>query len=107
MLVAAAPRVAAPAHRVDQQALVRLAGHDGRSGVAAGQQAQARIEAQATLLLVGTVAFVARVCQQRPDLFLEEFQIGSGRPSSGRRGVVRFVSRQQRTLSEPDVARQS
>ena len=56
----------------DQQALVRLAGDDGRAGVAAGQQAGPGVEPQPALLLVRAVAALALLDQDRADVRLEE-----------------------------------
>ena len=68
------------AHGLEQEAGVRLARLDGRSGVAAGHPALAGVEAEAALdLLSLAVALVAALDQQRPDALLKELVIsGSG-----------------------------
>ena len=59
--------------RLEEQALLGLAGDDGRPAVAALEQAVAVIDAQAALGVgVGGVAGVAVADQERPDLLLEE-----------------------------------
>ena len=64
-------------HALQQQALRRVAGHDGRAVVAAVEQAVAVVDAQAALgVCVGRVADVAMIDEDRPDLFLEEVDCG-------------------------------
>ncbi len=66
----------AVANRIDQQALVGLARHDGRRGVAPLEHGVARVEPQVALLLPPAVALVTAGRQERPHLLLEELDIG-------------------------------
>src|SRR5439155_26765203 len=69
-----------------EQALFRMAGHDGGTGFAAREHVAERIEAQAALrfLDVGAVALEALLGEHRPDLRLEELG-GGGRDGRGLR----------------------
>ena len=62
--------------RVDQQALLGVAGHDRRPGRAAGQDGRARVEPQPPLLLGRPVAALAARRQDRPDALLEKLDRG-------------------------------
>ena len=66
----------AVANRVDQQALVRLARHDGRRRVAPLEHCGPRVEPQVALLFGLAVALVAAGGQQRPHLLFEELHVG-------------------------------
>ena len=65
-------------HCRDQQAVLRIAGHDRRAVFAAGQHRLARIEPQLGLLLVGPVAINALGDEERPDVVLEELDVLAG-----------------------------
>ncbi len=83
----------AVADGIDQQALVGLARHDGRRGVAPRQHCLARVEPQVALVLFRPVTALAAGNQQRPHLLLEELDggriIGGGRGRRlGPRGAV-------------------
>ena len=58
---------------LNQQALIRLARHERRPGVAPLERRLAAVEPQARGLLLLAVALEAAVDQDRPDLRLEEF----------------------------------
>jgi len=60
---------------LDDQTLLRFAGHDRRSGVAALFPSVATVELQPRLqcLRIGRVAFVAMLDEYRPNSLLEEF----------------------------------
>ena len=60
---------------VDQQAILGVAGNDGRAGRAAGQDGRPRVEPQAALLLVGAVTSLAPRREDRPDFLLEELDV--------------------------------
>src|SRR5262249_52605982 len=57
-----------------QQAFGQITRRRGRSGVAPLQYGRARVEPQAPLLLLGAVARLAALHQDRPDLLLEELE---------------------------------
>jgi len=60
-------------HRLDQEALVRIAGNNGRTGITAGGPTFPGIEPQPALhLLAHAVAIQAMLRQQRADLLLKE-----------------------------------
>jgi len=61
-------------HGLQQQRLVRRAGNDGRSAVAAGPRPLAAVEQQPApqRLRIGRMAFVTMLYEHRPDLRLEE-----------------------------------
>src|SRR5262249_17541841 len=63
--------------RFDEQALVRITWDDGRSGVAAFEQAGPRINLQAALLLAARLAVALKgvVGQDRTDFLFEEFEL--------------------------------
>jgi hypothetical protein len=63
---------------LDDQALVRLPGDEGRAEVAAGEQPGQRVHAQVAALLVGAVALEAVLGQDRPDFRLKELGRGGG-----------------------------
>ena len=62
--------------RLDDQALLGLAGHDRRSRLAPFEDRLQRVEPQAPFLLLVAVARVAVLGQQRPDVLLEELLAG-------------------------------
>ena len=62
--------------RLDEQALVGLAGHDRRSRLAPLENRLQRVEPQAPFLLLVAVARVAVLGQERPDVLLEELLAG-------------------------------
>src|SRR5262249_40925355 len=64
--------------RFDEQTLLRVAGDDGRAGVAVLQHGVARIKAQAARVLLPAVTFEAVVHEDWPNRFLEEL-VGGGR----------------------------
>jgi hypothetical protein len=66
-----------------QSALVRLARDEGRAGVATGAQGVAGVQAEATLLLVGPVAAVTLLDQDRADTGLEEGNAVVGTSGAG------------------------
>ncbi len=69
--------------RLEDQALLGLPGDDALSAAAAGNQSVAVIDPQPPgRLVVGRVAVVAVVDEQRPDPSLEELDLG---------GIVRIV----------------
>ena len=70
------------ADRLDQQALLRVAGDDDGAGLAAVHHAGLRVEPQVALVLLGAVAWIAVLGQERPDGRLEELDgggVGLGR----------------------------
>src|SRR5262249_11522950 len=76
--------------RLDQEALVRLAGHDDRSRVAAGAEAFARVQAEATLgfLGLGRVTGIALGHQHGADSLLKEGKLIRSRQALGRTVAV-------------------
>ena len=62
--------------RLDDQALLGLAGHDRRSRLAPFENRLQRVEPQAPFLLLVAVARVAFLGEQRPDVLLEEVLAG-------------------------------
>ena len=79
---------------MDQGALVRLAGNDGRTRNASLDQVFAPVQAQSgeRRRRLGAVAFVAAVGQQGADLFFEEFErggVGRGGPETREAGQER------------------
>ena len=60
------------ADRGDQQALLGVAGHDRRPGVAPRQRPRTRVETQIRLRFLGTVTLDAVLQQDRTHLRLEE-----------------------------------
>ena len=85
------------AHRLDQQALVGLTGHDGGAAVASLEQRGARGQAQLAARLGGVVAGVAVSDEHRSNLALEEIEVG------GRGGGGAFIGGvQQGGNTEPD-----
>ena len=81
---------------LDQQALVGIAGHDRRPGLAALEQRLARVEPQAAHLLVG-VAVVAVGRQDRPDVRFEE--LGGRRRRAGSRRRLAALQRRSDSAS--------
>ena len=69
---------------LDQQALVRLARHDGGAALAAFEHRLARIEPQIIRVLFVAVALAARGDQQGTHLLLEELEL-RGRLGQNRR----------------------
>ena len=77
------------AHGLDDQRLVRLAGHQCRPRVAAGGEVAEVVDTQSALLLLFAVALVAALHQQGADLVFKELQCGplgvGGRGQGSRR----------------------
>ena len=72
--------------RLDQPADLGLAGDDDRTDFAALEDELARIEAEAGLLFLLAVTFIAMIGQDRTDLLFEELQLrGRGGLGGGRR----------------------
>ncbi len=76
------------ADRLDQQALVGIAGLDRGAAIAAFRPSLARVEEQVAFDLFAFfgVAFVTPFHEEWPDAFFEEVQVGSGGWSGGARG---------------------
>ena len=72
-------------HRLDQQTVNRLAGHDRRAGIAPLQYGGARIKPQPGPLFLRTVTLLATLNQHRPHVGLEESYILDRWLVSGRR----------------------
>ncbi len=75
---------------LNQQAVLGVAGDDGRPAIAALEQAIAVVDAQPALGVgAGRMAVVAVVDQERPDFFLEELdRIPRRSDDSGRPGAA-------------------
>ncbi len=65
-------------HRLNQQAIVRLARHDRRPSLSAAQNAARRVEPQSRRLLLRPMTLVALLDKQRADLLLEKGDLLSG-----------------------------
>ena len=76
-------------HGLDQQALVRLARYDRRSGRSSLEDRLATVQSQLRRLLLRTVAFLARHAEDGPDRFLEEIDGGSAVGLVGKTGSRR------------------
>ena len=72
-------------HGLDERAVVEIARHHSRTAVAAARPAIAVVEPQAALgFLLGAVAFVAMLGEERPDAFFKKLEArGIGRCGGG------------------------
>ncbi|MCP4512543.1 MAG: pentapeptide repeat-containing protein, partial [Fuerstiella sp.] len=61
-------------NRFNQQTLVRLTGHQRRTGVTARHDARAGIQSQATVDVAGGMTFVTMFHQNRPHILFKEFK---------------------------------
>src|SRR5205807_2598300 len=69
----------------DEKTLVRLAGHDGGTTVAALEEVGTAIELQVAFLFVASVALVAMLDQDGPNFLFEELDAYRVRSGSRRR----------------------
>ena len=73
-------------HGLEQQALGRITGHHGGTGLAALEQGGAGVEAQAGFLFFRAVAVETFVRQQRPHLIAEKRRVRGGGSGGGSGG---------------------